>query len=578
MDETTNTPGSANWFSAVEAPERLAADQTGTWDAEADLVVVGGGGAGLAAAIEGAERGLSVLVLDRANCGGSTAINGGIVYAGGGTVVQKQAGIDDSPEAMFQYLRGDTQGVVSDATLKRFCNDSVAMIDWLIKHGVHFAARKYEPKTSYPPPGYTLYHSDSSLAAARAAVAKPAPRGHKAGVPSDSTAATGFGNAFTDPMRASAEKLGAKFAPYSEARRLVTDASGRVVGCVALQFVPGSAAEKSYAKYQALATKFILMLPPAFPGARLTLGIAGWYQKKARALEAQRVPRRIRARRGVCLSAGGFVFNPQMVAHYAPKYLQGMPLGNPYDDGSGIRLGQSVGGAASRLSHLSAWRFIRPPAGLSYGPMVNGKGARFGDECVYGAAIGYELIEHNEGKGFIVFDQALYDETLEQLKSRELYSFQKGPAMLALKFARTRADSLDALALACGFDLSTFGATIAAYNRAAAGADKDAFGKSPKDMRPISKGPFYAIDVSVTSRLFPLPILSLGGLVVDENTGAVRRGDGSSIDGLYAAGRNAIGVCSHLYVSGLSVADCIFSGRRAAASAGATDAATAQAA
>jgi 3-oxo-5alpha-steroid 4-dehydrogenase len=576
MEETANAPGSANWFSAVEAPER--AEAGAAWDAEADLVVVGCGGAGLAAALEGAERGLSVLALDRTAGGGSTAINGGILYAGGGTAVQKQAGVEDTPEAMFQYLRGDTQGVVADATLLRFCNESAAMVDWLMRHGVHFEARKYEPKTSYPPPGYTLYHSDSSLAAARAAAARPAPRGHKAGVPSDSTAATGFGNAFTDPMRASAERLGVKFAPYSEVRRLVVDGAGRVTGCVALQFEPGSAAQAQYAKYQALATKFVLMLPPAFPGARLTLAIAGWYQRKARALEAQRVPRRIRARRGVCLAAGGFVFNPEMVRHYAPKYLHGMPLGNPYDDGSGIRLGQSVGGAAARLSHLSAWRFIRPPAGLSWGPMVNGRGARFGDECVYGAAIGYELIEHNEGRAFIIFDQPLYEETLEQLRSRELYSFQKGPALLALKFARRKAESLDALAAACGFDLATFGETIAAYNSAAAGTAPDAFGKSAEDMRPIARGPFYAIDVSVTSRLFPLPILSLGGLVVDEDTGAVRRGDGTPIAGLYAAGRNAVGVCSHLYVSGLSVADCIFSGRRAAASAAATGAASARAA
>ena len=58
-------------------------------------------------------------------------------------------------------------------------------------------------------------------------------------------------------------------------------------------------------------------------------------------------------------------------------------------------------------------------------------------------------------------------------------------------------------------------------------------------------------------------MLTLGGLVVDEDTGQVRRADGSVIDGLYAAGRSAVGVCSNSYVSGLSLADCVFSGRRA---------------
>ena len=59
----------------------------------------------------------------------------------------------------------------------------------------------------------------------------------------------------------------------------------------------------------------------------------------------------------------------------------------------------------------------------------------------------------------------------------------------------------------------------------------------------------------------------MGGLVVDENTGNVKRADGSQIAHLYAAGRNAIGICSRFYVSGTSIADCVFAGRRAGRSA-----------
>jgi 3-oxo-5alpha-steroid 4-dehydrogenase len=59
--------------------------------------------------------------------------------------------------------------------------------------------------------------------------------------------------------------------------------------------------------------------------------------------------------------------------------------------------------------------------------------------------------------------------------------------------------------------------------------------------------------------------MTLGGLVVNEQTGQVMRKDGSSIEGLYAAGRNAIGICSNGYfASGTSIADCVFAGRRAA--------------
>jgi 3-oxo-5alpha-steroid 4-dehydrogenase len=43
----------------------------------------------------------------------------------------------------------------------------------------------------------------------------------------------------------------------------------------------------------------------------------------------------------------------------------------------------------------------------------------------------------------------------------------------------------------------------------------------------------------------------------------VRTEGGQTIAGLYAAGRTAVGICSNSYVSGLSLADCVFSGRRA---------------
>lgn len=58
-------------------------------------------------------------------------------------------------------------------------------------------------------------------------------------------------------------------------------------------------------------------------------------------------------------------------------------------------------------------------------------------------------------------------------------------------------------------------------------------------------------------------MLTLGGLVAAEDTGHVLRPDSSPIDGLFAVGRCAVGICSHSYVSGLSLADCVFSGRRA---------------
>lgn len=558
-------PGSPTWFSKVQAAEVVADADAAPWDTTVDVAVVGYGGAGVAAALHAAELGLSVAALDRFNSGGSTAMNGGIVYAGGGTAIQKQAGYEDTPEEMFKYLRMETQGVISDETLRRFCEQSPALIDWLMQHGVQFNTTTYTGKTSYPPLDYYLYHSDSSLSGRYSAVSRPAPRGHKVYSPIKNKTGTGFGAALWGPLHESARRHGVKEFPPAEVRRLVMDTTGAVVGVVALMFEPGSAVAEQHAKYRTRANKLLLALPPSFPGGSLLWKLADYYAAKAEALENRyRVEHRIRARRGVVLSAGGFIFNRPMVEKLAPKYAPGMPLGNPGDDGSGIRLGQTVGGAVSRMEHISAWRFVNPPAALARAMMVNSKGARFCDEAWYGSAIAYEMCEKHGGKGWLILDKALYQEAWRNVKNDGLLPFQRDPVILALLFQRVKAATLDELAAKMGFDPATFRETVRQYNAAAKGEQLDPFEKKPSDMATISEGPFYAIDVSITSRLFPLTTLTMGGLVVNEETGNVKRADGTDIPGLYAAGRNAIGICSHLYVSGLSAADCMFSGRRAA--------------
>ena len=55
--------------------------------------------------------------------------------------------------------------------------------------------------------------------------------------------------------------------------------------------------------------------------------------------------------------------------------------------------------------------------------------------------------------------------------------------------------------------------------------------------------------------------MSMGGLRVKGNTGQVMS-DKGPIHGLFAVGRAAVGVASNSYVSGLSLADCVWSGRR----------------
>ncbi|WP_449469149.1 FAD-binding protein [Sphingobium chungangianum] len=559
-------PGDPHWNSDVEAPLVIEDADAFEWDGAEDVIIVGYGGAGVAAAIQAHEEGMSVLAIDRADGGGATRINGGIFYGGGGTPAQLDAGVEDSVEDMFSYLRLETQGVVSDQTLRIFCEESADTARWLAGHGVRFAGRVYEKKTSYPHTDYSLYHSDNSLAPNYKAVAKPAPRGHRALV-DKLDAPMGYGKGLYDPLRKSAERLGIKSLPSTKVRQLVMDHNGRVVGVVAIQMQPGTAEGKRYDVLMRRATAMVLRLPPSMPGAPIIAHLASRLFKKAAALERKAgVKRVIRARRGVCLAAGGFIFNRKMVEHYAPKYLKGMPLGTPGDDGSGIRLGQSAGGDVSRLQHVSAWRFINPPIAWAQGMVVNRQGQRYVNEMLYGASIGMPMVEDHEGVCWIILDDDGYRTAKLQSKSKAILGFQRYPALAAMLLGSKKAGSIKSLAGKCGIAPEGLEAAVADYNRLAETGVVDPLGKASEDIVPIVKAPFYAINMSIDAKLGFLPVLTLGGLKVQEHSGAVLNEEGEPIRGLYAAGRNAVGICSNIYVSGLSVADCVFSGRRAARS------------
>jgi flavocytochrome c len=84
--------------------EPLMADKMKKWDDVYDVVIIGSGFAGLAAAIEAKNAGAKVLVLDKMPLlGGNSIINGGD-FAAAGTRLQKEAGVEDSPELMLKDM------------------------------------------------------------------------------------------------------------------------------------------------------------------------------------------------------------------------------------------------------------------------------------------------------------------------------------------------------------------------------------------------------------------------------------------------------------------------------------------
>lgn len=546
-------------------PARVIADPDAfAWDETADVLVAGLGGAGIAAALEALEQGLSVIAADRYAGGGSTAANGGVFYAGGGTSVQKAEGEADDPEEMLKYLRIEAGDVVSERTLRRFVDESPATIDWIVAHGGRFGTGVWKEKASYPPLDRFLYHPDNSLVAGYRARARPAARGHRAWAV-NGRKAWGLGAGITAPLTRAALDKGLKFHRFTEVRQLLTDGDGAVIGARLLGIPEGTEAARRFAHYIARAGKLLEMLPPSLPFASITIGLGNHYLRKAAAIEAEsRVTLHVRALKGVVLSAGGFIMNQRMVRRYAPAYASGMPNGTLGDQGSGILLGMSAGGATALMGKISAWRFINPPKAWSDAIVVNAGGARFVDETSYGATLGEHIVDHQGGRAWIIYDSRLRKLAFQQAMDPNLVPFQRDVTLLNLWFNARKGRTLDALARKAGIDPAGLKASVAAYNRGARGETPDAFGKERHDMQEIATGPFYATDISIDSRFLPLPVITFGGLRVDEEGGQVLNADGEAIPGLYAAGRTAVGIASQTYVSGLSFADCIFSGRRAA--------------
>lgn len=542
-------------------------DAAAGWDELVDVVVVGFGAAGACAAIEAADTGkadsanadsrtggdgtgdsgggdtVEVLVLDRFGGGGASALSGGVVYAGGGTKQQREAGVVDTPEAMYDYLSRETGDAVSSATLKEFCAASPAMLAWLEEQGVPFEASLCPYKTSYPTNRHYLYYSGSELSTRDVAV--PAPRGHR-------TRGRGTsGRLLYARLAAAVRARHVRVLTQTRAEELVTDASGRVVGLLAhtLRDAPGWVrfAHRILHQWSAKPGLYVPVL-----GRNLHRPVAALERRYAR-------PVRIGARRGVVLSAGGFVFNRTLLREHAAAYRGGLPLGTYGDDGSGMRLGTGVGAATGRLGNVTLWRFLTPPAALLHGVLVDRAGRRLVDEARYGAAIGDAVLHQAGGKAWLLVDRTILAEARRQLWAQTLW-FQWIQAWSLLTFSRVSAPTLRRVAMRAGVDPAGLVSTVESYN-----ADgPDPTGKPAELIRPVLTPPYSLIDCSVGRRIAqPAPMLTLGGLLVDEDTGQVRRPDGSGVPGLYAAGRTAVGLCSNSYVSGLSLADCVFSGRRA---------------
>ena len=134
--------------SAAQLPPNSCNPLPKKWNFEADVVVIGAGACGIAAAIRAADEGADVLVVDtNYDVGGHAILSAGSICLGGGTALQKKYGIKDDPETYFRDLVDWSVTEVDGMPDYRFADRAVqhalayngpAVYDFLAANGLPF--------------------------------------------------------------------------------------------------------------------------------------------------------------------------------------------------------------------------------------------------------------------------------------------------------------------------------------------------------------------------------------------------------------------------------------------------------
>lgn len=465
-----------------------------TFDLETDIAIVGFGAAGACAAIEARLAGVEVEIFEvAAAAGGSAALSGGEFYLGGsgGTPVQQAAGFRDETDDFFRYLMLAGGPGADEARVRLYAENAVAHYHWLTGQGVPFKGTYLPGKWLEPLTDDTLVWSGSENAWPFDRQAKPAPRGHAAQL-----AGWGAGRIIMERLSARALALGAHARFNSRALSLIVAADNSVHGLVVR-------------------------------------------------LDGRPAP--VKARRAVILCAGGFICNASMLRRYAPDAADcPIPTSGGNDDGSGIRMGISVGAAAIHMDQFFATRPYFPPESLVKGVFVNELGQRFINEDAYHGRVTQHMLRQPHGRVWLLVDNTIFSRPVTR------------PDITIAAVA----ENWTAIEHELGMPEGELVHTVENYNAGAAQGRDPLWHKHADYLQPLREPPFAALSYAEAD--YPATKFTLGGLATLPD-GRVVDPDGRTIPGLYAAGRTACGIprWGEGYASGLSLGDSTFFGRQA---------------
>ena len=500
------------------AVEKDAAAEDSTVDA--DVVVVGAGGAGMTAAITAAAEGKSVVILESQSMvgGNSVRATGGMnagktvyqdenefgesagvektlktaaekyadnetITALAKTVSEQWAAYQANPTGYFdsvELMELDTmiggKGINDPELVETLCANSADAIDWLDEHGI------------------TLHNVSSFGGASVKRIHRPVNAEGKT---------VSVGSYMIPLLQENCEKAGVKMMLDTTATEILTDANGAAVGVKAT----------------------------GASGETVTVNA-----------------------KAVVLASGGFGANLDMVVKYKPELKGFMTTNAPGIQGQGIEMAQAIGAATVDMDQIQIHPTVEAntAALITEGLrgdgaiLINEEGQRFIDEVGTRDVVSAAEIAQTGSYSWLVVDQAMAD------ASSVIQGYiKKGYTVTGATY--------EELGKAMGVDAAAFAETMEKWNGCVEAKNDPDFGRT-SFANPLNTAPYYAVKVTAGVHH------TMGGLKINANTEVLNE-KGEVIPGLFAAGEVTGGVHGANRLGGNAVADFTVFGRIAGAAA-----------
>ena len=481
---------------------------------DADVVVVGAGGAGMTAAITAAAEGKNVVILESQSMvgGNSVRATGGMnagktvyqdenefgesagvektlktaaekyadnetITALAKTVSEQWAAYQANPTGYFdsvELMELDTmiggKGINDPELVETLCANSADAIDWLDEHGI------------------TLHNVSSFGGASVKRIHRPVNAEGKT---------VSVGSYMIPLLQENCEKAGVKMMLDTTATEILTDANGAAVGVKAT----------------------------GASGETVTVNA-----------------------KAVVLASGGFGANLDMVVKYKPELKGFMTTNAPGIQGQGIEMAQAIGAATVDMDQIQIHPTVEAntAALITEGlrgdgaVLINAEGKRFIDEVGTRDVVSAAEIAQTGSYSWLVVDQAMVD------ASSVIQGYIK-------KGYTVTGETYEELGKAMGVDEAAFAETMNTWNGYVDAKNDPDFGRT-SFANKLDTAPYYAIKVTAGVHH------TMGGLTINTNTEVLKE-DGSVIPGLFAAGEVTGGVHGANRLGGNAVADFTVFGR-----------------